>query len=797
MLSILDAMAGDKKPRPDNWGEFYAYQENDGRINIRILASNDQGCNDVWDYMSIMYVTDDGRERRLLRFDNSYFHGSAVLKDPNDNIYHYYKGENGNQITLTEHKDSDGGDFYMEFRWHNPPKNLRKKNNFYIKGLWRACTDDWIGDWRYSTASNSPWIRTCVLLDGGLTTKYDKTKKKDIQRYWAPRVFNDTRNDRVGIKRYPFYWQQDIFGPVNFDGEWNAKNNWENNAGKKIVPKSYAYSSFVESWTHYFIGYQFFHPTDDSRYQSDRHENDWEDVYICIKKGPENGGFGKFEAMVTQAHGNYKKYDSDEVELALGHHPQIYITSNGFGFGGWATDHGHSIHAYNGTYTKNFSDFGGGDGVIFSISDEADHIKNNPERRGEPIRHSIHAYYDILDIDEIWSLRETKKHDPFMKYKYFGGEGDDGKDEGAHAPWDTQSFYHPAKCFNSEFGVNSSVVYDFNPYKEANSRDPEGPEQSPSYRGGLPYGFLEKTIQNGNSVVYYTHGDLTISGSDEITNGQLNNFHYVYQRSVNSSTKSELIVKVDRIRQNISEYTKVGVRASSGTSLNDPYVAIYQEPNGDVFFEYKTVANGGSVVRSISNNNRKHKYFRINRSGRSWYAYYSLDKINWSYAGSAKIESDYMHVGLFVDHNSSYRKASVTFVDIAYRINSNYVPPAESNDEEEDDESDDIIDDNDLPDWGDGPKLPSDLFDMQSAIKIYPNPSDGSSLRLEVTKSNEPNDITISIFSLRGEVMHIEEHEDVFGSKTFELTDLDLKSGIYLVETVIGESKSVKKLVVK
>ncbi|MFZ6010070.1 MAG: hypothetical protein ACOYXT_06940, partial [Bacteroidota bacterium] len=80
-----------------------------------------------------------------------------------------------------------------------------------------------------------------------------------ILEHWAPRVYQDTRNDDPND--YKFYEQQDMITRFDFDGDWDARNNWEHNCGhdagfnggKPYNPPAYAYASFAETSTHYFL----------------------------------------------------------------------------------------------------------------------------------------------------------------------------------------------------------------------------------------------------------------------------------------------------------------------------------------------------------------------------------------------------------------------------------------------------------------------------------------------------------------------------------------------------------------
>lgn len=77
----------------------------------------------------------------------------------------------------------------------------------------------------------------------------------------------------------------DLLAAVDFDGDWNARNNWENLETNSVAPV--VYTSHVETETHHYLLYTFFHPRDwTNRWFSptlldSEHENDCE-VFLCV-----------------------------------------------------------------------------------------------------------------------------------------------------------------------------------------------------------------------------------------------------------------------------------------------------------------------------------------------------------------------------------------------------------------------------------------------------------------------------------------------------------------------------------
>ncbi len=78
--------------------------------------------------------------------------------------------------------------------------------------------------------------------------------------------------------------QADEFTTVNFDGDWNPDNNWDN---MPLFPRPRAvYWDVMESTNHYFITYAFYFPRDYAGFclWVHCHENDFEGMRVTVKK---------------------------------------------------------------------------------------------------------------------------------------------------------------------------------------------------------------------------------------------------------------------------------------------------------------------------------------------------------------------------------------------------------------------------------------------------------------------------------------------------------------------------------
>ncbi len=155
--------------------------------------------------------------------------------------------------------------------------------------------------------------------------------------HWSPIIYQDTW----------FMPEGDYLTRFDADGDWIGNNNLDNFLKGKFKPYyAYVYYTVIESKTHYFIIYGFFHPVDYDHplrriTPGTCHENDMEGMMVVVKKEP-NNPFGKFRLFETWAHYWWNFYISDDgvkpknvwrVEKAHleGSHPLIYIQRGGHG----------------------------------------------------------------------------------------------------------------------------------------------------------------------------------------------------------------------------------------------------------------------------------------------------------------------------------------------------------------------------------------------------------------------------------------------------------------------------------
>jgi len=216
----------------------------------------------------------------------------------------------------------------------------------------------------------------------------DSNRYRNLAEYWAPYIAQET------------WWQPkaDIPARFDYDGDWNGDNNWDNlEIGSS---QAYVYYAAVETKTHWFLHYNFFHPRDysDNCIAGTCHENDNEGIILTVRK---NGGeFGILELMETLAHNNVYSYANDnrlrkgvhdidaKIDFYDGHHPMVFLEAGG---------HGALAAAANGsTYSASRKEFTSGTGVTLLYTGRAERPKHANDRN---------VGYDLISIEETWWAR--------------------------------------------------------------------------------------------------------------------------------------------------------------------------------------------------------------------------------------------------------------------------------------------------------------------------------------------------------------------------------------------------------
>ena len=123
----------------------------------------------------------------------------------------------------------------------------------------------------------------------------------EVAQRWAPVHYQDV--DQTGTNALG--GRSDYIAAYDFDGDLDARNNWDNTGRHELAAT--AYYSVLETGSHWFVTYMFFHPRDwaDSIFDTE-HENDAEGVLVAVQK--DGSRFGTLRGAVTVAHTDFYSY---------------------------------------------------------------------------------------------------------------------------------------------------------------------------------------------------------------------------------------------------------------------------------------------------------------------------------------------------------------------------------------------------------------------------------------------------------------------------------------------------------
>lgn len=289
----------------------------------------------------------------------------------------------------------------------------------------------------------------------------------DLAYQHAPIHYQDV--DRTGS--HGLRGKADYITAYDFDGDLNAKNNWDNIASSSRPGKAVGYYSVVETITHYFITYAFFHPRDWTDnwflYHFDEHENDLEGVLTIVKK--DNSAYGKALGILTIFHSDFYSYALSNSGLSDGNQDidGTLTTKNDKGISRItisAEAKGHGIKAY----AKQKP--GGSDYVVYYPS------KTTSEHPSDIYDRNVK--YKLINIFEnggMWDQRfNTSLFNNARSFQKSYGRGN------ANAPWNWDDrndggnlgllaggiVYYPAELTDEYFNGlgNFSKNYVYNPY---------------------------------------------------------------------------------------------------------------------------------------------------------------------------------------------------------------------------------------------------------------------------------------------------------------------------------------------
>ena len=149
----------------------------------------------------------------------------------------------------------------------------------------------------------------------GISQEADTNYLKELALHWAPIHYQSIRSADGIFNDNSLNGKSDSLSAMNFDGDWNATNNWENLTSHPADPVLYYYVATTS--THYFITYGYFHARDWTKlniFHLAQHENDLEGALFVIEK--DTTKWGKLLIGYSIFHYSIQKYKYvDQIEF--------------------------------------------------------------------------------------------------------------------------------------------------------------------------------------------------------------------------------------------------------------------------------------------------------------------------------------------------------------------------------------------------------------------------------------------------------------------------------------------------
>ena len=299
--------------------------------------------------------------------------------------------------------------------------------------------------------------------------------RAELALRWAPIHRQDV--DVTGS--HALSGRSDYLTRIDLDGDWNGRNNWDRAGQTGASFAAHAYYSVLETSTHWYLTYLFYHPRDwtDTAWFETEHENDGEGILLAVER--DGSTYGILRAAVTVAHSDFFSYTPsgstwtsgrESVDGTLRMQTSPY---DGLAHPVTAQEaKGHGLKAYPQYDIV-------GDGLVYYPSTVAETPANADDR---DVRYQL---VDIFDTGGLWAQRANP--DLFASLGTFAGDdsGDCGAGtwdctlNSANAPWGWddgddlptrgQLATDPAKLSVEYFTVpgTPSRTYSYNPYAVA------------------------------------------------------------------------------------------------------------------------------------------------------------------------------------------------------------------------------------------------------------------------------------------------------------------------------------------
>lgn len=135
---------------------------------------------------------------------------------------------------------------------------------------------------------------------------------RELATHYAPVIYQDVAD---GLDNDPANFRRDFLTNVDFDGNWDSHDNEENLKSRAFPLRAYVYFDVIETATHYWIEYSYFHPEDWNSFGGTDHENDMENERVVVEK--DGSAYGRFLVTDINAHGYLNAY-TDRTDITRG-----------------------------------------------------------------------------------------------------------------------------------------------------------------------------------------------------------------------------------------------------------------------------------------------------------------------------------------------------------------------------------------------------------------------------------------------------------------------------------------------
>lgn len=271
-------------------------------------------------------------------------------------------------------------------------------------------------------------------LLAGCTTPAESLDAELAFRH-APVHFQDT-DDSSAIS--------DFITAGDYDGDWLMINNWDNLSSRADL-RARAYYSVVESCTHWFIAYGFFHPRDWVNGTFDQeHENDLEGLLAIVRK--DGSRLGRLEGIITVFHNDFFSYKPaggalTEGEEDIDGHLDFQLHGGVSRYKTSQEAEGHGLKAW--PHAGNFDGGAGQDGIIYFPSTAAGEAPASGDDRD--VAYDLrNLYLDMWLLQQVDAGRPPADRQTFHDFGSFRGDESGGCGSGvtvtcsenaANSPW--------------------------------------------------------------------------------------------------------------------------------------------------------------------------------------------------------------------------------------------------------------------------------------------------------------------------------------------------------------------------